>query len=195
MGKFDSLLEKIGLVTSVEDEPEEEQDGETYSEPKSSFYSSMRSTRGASDVRLTQSTDTPAVTASASAPQSSYRRARAQTPPEQTPLSPKVVNLHANVQMEVVVSSPESFDEAKAITDDLKNHKPVVINLEMTEHAAAQRITDFLCGACYALGGNIQQIADNIYLIAPGNVDIAATGDFKKTLQTEGGIHFPWKQD
>ena len=42
----------------------------------------------------------------------------------------KVVNLHANVQMEVVVTSPETFDEAKEISQHIKDNKPVVINLE-----------------------------------------------------------------
>ena len=97
--------------------------------------------------------------------------------------------------MEVVVASPESFEEAKEISDDLRNNKPVVINLEFVEHPIAQRITDFLCGACYALGGNVQQIADKIYMIAPGNVDIAASTDFRKTLQNEGGLVFPWSTE
>lgn len=70
----------------------------------------------------------------------------------------KVVNLHANVQMEVVVTSPETFDEAKEISQHIKDNKPVVINLEFVEQPIAQRITDFLCGCCYALNGNIQRL-------------------------------------
>ena len=55
----------------------------------------------------------------------------------------KVVNLHANVQMEVVVTSPETFDEAKEISQHIKDNKPVVINLEFVEQPIAQRITRF----------------------------------------------------
>ena len=104
----------------------------------------------------------------------------------------KVVNLHANVQMEVVVTSPETFDEAKEISQHIKDNKPVVINLEFVEQPIAQRITDFLCGCCYALNGNIQRIADNIFMIAPDNVDFAGDIDFRETLESEGGLVFPW---
>ena len=104
----------------------------------------------------------------------------------------KVVNLHANVQMEVVVTSPETFDEAKEISQHIKDNKPVVINLEFVEQPIAQRITDFLCGCCYALNGNIQRIADKIFMIAPDNVDFAGDIDFRETLESEGGLVFPW---
>ena len=104
----------------------------------------------------------------------------------------KVVNLHANVQMEVVVTSPETFDEAKEISQHIKDNKPVVINLEFVEQPIAQRITDFLCGCCYALHGNIQRIADKIFMIAPDNVDFAGDIDFRETLESEGGLVFPW---
>ena len=104
----------------------------------------------------------------------------------------KVVNLHANVQMEVVVTSPETFDEAKEISQHIKDNKPVVIILEFVEQPIAQRITDFLCGCCYALNGNIQRIADKIFMIAPDNVDFAGDIDFRETLESEGGLVFPW---
>ena len=107
----------------------------------------------------------------------------------------KVLNLHANVQMEVVVSSPESFEEAREISQHIKDKKPVIINLEFVEHGIAQRITDFLCGCCCAMDGNIQRIADKIFMIAPDNVDFAGDVDIRETLETEGGLAFPWGVD
>ena len=77
----------------------------------------------------------------------------------------KVLNLHANVQMEVVVASPETFEEAREISQHIKDKKPVIINLEFVEHGIAQRITDCLCGCCCAMDGNIQRIADKILRI------------------------------
>lgn len=103
----------------------------------------------------------------------------------------KILNLNANVQMEVVVASPESFDEARQIAQSIKNNKPVIINLEFVEHATAQRLTDFLCGCCCAVDGNIQRIADKIFMIAPGNVDFAGDVDIRQSLQTEG-LAFPF---
>lgn len=107
----------------------------------------------------------------------------------------KVVNLHANVQMEVVVASPESFDEARDIALHIRDKKPVVINLEFVEHKTAQRITDFLCGCCCAMDGNIQRIADKIFMIAPDNVDFAGDVAIRETLEQQGGLAFPWGVD
>ncbi|MBQ7064025.1 MAG: cell division protein SepF [Firmicutes bacterium] len=195
MGKLDAFLEKIGWTAAEE---ENEDDG-TYEEPRTAVYAKPRDYRGNQEVRLSH--DEPEeLYARQSAPVRNVQQpasrpaSRSQSYGEERS-NPKVVNLHASVQMEVVVASPESFDEAKGIADDLRNNKPVVINLEFVEHPIAQRITDFLCGACYALGGNVQQIADKIYMIAPGNVDIAASSDFRRTLQNESGLVFPWSQD
>lgn len=103
--------------------------------------------------------------------------------------SSKVVNMHANVQMEVVVTAPNNLEEAGEVCDYLKEKKTVIINLENIEHEIAQRISDFLCGACYALDGSIQLISDDIFIIGPVNVDI--TGQFKEELQANG-IKLPY---
>ena len=96
----------------------------------------------------------------------------------------KVVNINATTQFKVVVIQPESFDEAKEIADHLKERKPVVINLEVLDKDTAQKIFDFLNGAIYALGGSVQKVATNIYLIAPYNVTIM--GDFRDELKNKG---------
>lgn len=100
----------------------------------------------------------------------------------------KVVNIHTASQFKVVIMQPDTFDDAQDICDHLKNKKPVVINLEDVEKECAQRIIDFLSGAIYALDGNIQKVANGIFLIAPNNVDIM--GDFKEELKNKGV--FPW---
>lgn len=96
----------------------------------------------------------------------------------------KVVNINATTQFKVVVIQPETFDEAKEIADHLKERKPVVINLELMEKESARKIFDFLNGAIYALGGSVQKVAANIYLIAPYNVTIM--GDFRDELKNKG---------
>jgi len=96
----------------------------------------------------------------------------------------KVVNINATTQYQVVVIQPEEFDEAKEIADHLKDRKPVVINLELMDKDSAQKIFDFLNGAIYALGGSVQKVAANIYLIAPYNVSIMS--DFRDELKSKG---------
>lgn len=104
----------------------------------------------------------------------------------------KIVNIHTNIQMEVVVIHPETYDEAQDICDHISVKKPVIINLEKLDHDTAQRIMDFVSGACYALAGNLQRVTNYIFIIAPDNVDIA--GDFREELKTNG-IILPWKKD
>lgn len=100
----------------------------------------------------------------------------------------KVMNLQASVQMEVVVIQPTTYDEAQEICDNIKAKKPCIINLENMERSIAQRIMDFVSGACYTLDGNMQRVTNNIFLIAPENVDIL--GDFKEELKTNGIIEW-----
>ena len=100
----------------------------------------------------------------------------------------KVVNIHQPSQFKVIIMQPDSFDESQGICDHLKDKKPVIINLEGLEKEVAQRIVDFLSGSVYALDGNIQKVANGIFVIAPHNVDIM--GDFKDELRNK--TVFPW---
>ncbi len=102
----------------------------------------------------------------------------------------KILNIHTNQQMRVIVHEPKDFEEVPGIVDNLKNNKPVVINLEELEYELAKKIFDFLNGAVYALEGKIQKISKGIFIIAPKNVEIQ--GDFKKDTE-EKGI-FPWQK-
>ncbi|MBK5251196.1 MAG: cell division protein SepF [Peptostreptococcaceae bacterium] len=102
----------------------------------------------------------------------------------------KILNIHTNQQMRVIVHEPKDFEEVPGIVDNLKNNKPVVINLEELEYELAKKIFDFLNGAVYALEGKIQKISKGIFIIAPKNVEIQ--GDFKRETD-EKGI-FPWQK-
>ena len=92
----------------------------------------------------------------------------------------------------LVVIEPKAFDECPKLVDSLKGKKPVIINLEKLESDTARKIFDFLSGATYALNGNVQKIANNIFVFAPENVDISANVehkgiDFNSTAQKN-----PW---
>lgn len=96
----------------------------------------------------------------------------------------KVVSIQTNVQLQVVISYPETIDEAGVICDYIKSNKTVVINLDSVKHDAAQRIVDFLGGVVFALEGDIQYVSNKIFVVAPKNVDI--TGQFKEELKANG---------
>lgn len=82
-------------------------------------------------------------------------------------------------QFKMVVIEPKSFDECPKLVDNLKAKKPVIINLEKVESDTARKIFDFLSGATYAVNGNVQKVANNIFIFAPENVDVTANIDHK----------------
>lgn len=76
--------------------------------------------------------------------------------------------------MRVVVVEPVAFDEVQAIALNLRNRRPVIVNLERTDREIAKRVVDFMSGATYSLGGSMQRVGAAIFLFAPQNVDVAA---------------------
>lgn len=104
--------------------------------------------------------------------------------------NPNVYSINTNVQMQVVVIQPTCYEDAQQICDQVKSKKPVVVNLEQVEYPIAQRIMDFLSGTCYSLEGSIQRVANNIFVIAPENVEIS--GEFKEEIKSRSSVVFPW---
>lgn len=103
----------------------------------------------------------------------------------------KGVSLAGTNTFTLVVIEPKSFDECPKLVDSLKGRRPVVINLEKIETETAKKIFDFLSGATYALNGNVQKVANNIFIFAPEKVDITTN------QEERGGFDFganksPW---
>ncbi len=92
--------------------------------------------------------------------------------------------------IKLVVMEPQSFDESPRLVDLLKAKKPVIINLENLETEVARKIFDFLSGATYALNGNVQKIANNIFVFAPENVDVTYNNGAKASEQPP--VKSPW---
>ena len=95
-------------------------------------------------------------------------------------------------RFKIVVIEPKAFDECPKLVDSLKARKPVIINLERIENDTARKIFDFLSGATYALGGNVQKIAQNIFVFLPENVDVQANPDSGAFKYGED-VSNPWK--
>lgn len=95
----------------------------------------------------------------------------------------------------LVVIEPKGFDECSKLVDSLKSRKPIIVNLEKLDSDTARKIFDFLGGATYALNGNVQKVANNIFIFAPENVAISADGDNKPYNFGSGNIDDvnPWK--
>ena len=107
------------------------------------------------------------------------------------PLQNKSINPNTS-QFKMVVIEPKGFDESPKLVDNLKSKKPVIINLEKVESDTARKIFDFLSGATYALNGNVQKIANNIFIFAPENVDVTANID-QKGIDFSGSPKNVWR--
>ncbi|MFZ5639202.1 MAG: cell division protein SepF [Bacillota bacterium] len=99
-------------------------------------------------------------------------------------------NLHSQKNTRVVVCEPKSFDECKAIADNLKSHRAVIINLEDSDMELAKRVVDFISGTTYALNGSMQKVGNGIFLFVPNNMEIA--GEAKDTLKDKDKGIFTW---
>ena len=86
----------------------------------------------------------------------------------------------SGTNMEVCVVKPTSIDDSRDISETLLAGRTVILNLEGLDLEMSQRIIDFVSGATYALGGNLQRISNYIFLVTPNNVEI--TGDLQDLL-------------
>ena len=95
--------------------------------------------------------------------------------------------------MKMVVIEPQNFDESPKLVDSLKAKKPIIINLENLETDTARKIFDFLSGATYALNGNMQKVANNIFVFAPENVSVDYKSEQKASEKASDGYRSPWR--
>ncbi len=96
------------------------------------------------------------------------------------------INSRNNRRSQVFVIKPQDISHAQTVTQYLKEGNLVVINMEGIEIHTAQRIIDFIGGACDALDGSIQGISNNIFIAAPSN--IAVTGDLREEILNESAL-------
>jgi cell division inhibitor SepF len=74
----------------------------------------------------------------------------------------------------VSVLEPSSFNDAQALADRFKRQQPVILNLQNVDSELSRRMVDFCSGLTYALDGNIQTVANRVFLLTPRNVEVSA---------------------
>lgn len=76
------------------------------------------------------------------------------------------------MQSEVRVFEPRDFNESVVISKYLRENCPVIVNLKYIDATTAKRLVDFICGATYAIDGNVLKLGENIFLFTPQEVAI-----------------------
>lgn len=198
MGVLDRFLERIKLnedydeeedfleEDAIEDEDEdflEEED----SKIKKNFFQKFTS-RKSTEEESPEPEEEPEKTVSASKNDTRPSSSRTSMKTERTPrTSSKITPMRSsrrsgqtNNNMEVCVIKPTSMEDSREIADTLVDNCTVILNLEGLDMELAQRIIDFTSGACYSLGGTLQQISSYIFVLGPYNVEI--TGDLRNIL-------------
>ena len=90
----------------------------------------------------------------------------------------KVVELPgSSARSKLIVYRPVSYEDTMSIIDNLKSRKPIILNLENIEIDVAQRILDFMSGACSAMGGDIRKISAKIFAVVPADYEIVGNSD------------------
>lgn len=84
------------------------------------------------------------------------------------------------------VVSPVSFTEAQDVADRFKGSQPVIINLQGADRDLSRRLIDFASGLCYGLGGQMERVADQVYLLTPTDVEVS---DEERRRLRERGLH------
>ncbi len=74
----------------------------------------------------------------------------------------------------VSVVNPASFNDAQALADRFKRQQPVILNLQQADQELSRRMVDFCSGMTYALDGQIQSVANRVFLLTPRNVEVSA---------------------
>lgn len=87
---------------------------------------------------------------------------------------------------EVRVIKPQDISESQTVADFLKAGRPIVINMEGLELEFAQRIIDFIGGACYALDGSLKAVTANIFIAAPESVEVS--GDLREEILNDATV-------
>ncbi len=90
----------------------------------------------------------------------------------------KVVDLPvSSAHSKLIVYRPVSYEDTMSIIGNLKSRKPIILNMESIDIEIAQRILDFMSGACSAMGGDIRKVSAKIFAVVPADYEIVGNSD------------------
>ncbi len=84
----------------------------------------------------------------------------------------------------VILLRPTKIADAQHICDELKAGKTVVVNVEELSKEEIVRLYDFVSGVRYALEAKTMDITENVFVVAPSNVEIKL-GETKEEASDE----------
>ena len=80
--------------------------------------------------------------------------------------------------------TPTSFHDAQEIGERFRSNQPVIINLGGVDRDLKRRLVDFAAGLIFGLNGEMQRVAESVFMLTPKNVEVSA--DERRKLQERG---------
>jgi cell division inhibitor SepF len=82
------------------------------------------------------------------------------------------------------VVSPSTFNDVQEVADCFKSSQPVIVNLQGVDRDLSRRLIDFASGLCYGLEGNMERVADQVFLLTPSGAQVS--DDDRRRLREHG---------
>jgi len=82
------------------------------------------------------------------------------------------------------VVSPTGFNDVQKVADKFKRDQPVIINLQGVDRDLSRRLIDFASGLCYGLEGDMEKVADQVFLLTPHGAEVS--DDDRRRLRESG---------
>ena len=87
----------------------------------------------------------------------------------------------------LVSAKPDRLEDAQLVCTHLKERHVVIVNVEGIDGREAQRIVDFISGCVFALDGEIFDITNRIFAVAPSYVELQS---IQRDPKTRGFMSF-----
>jgi cell division inhibitor SepF len=104
--------------------------------------------------------------------------------PVSTPRPSVVRTIGPTTAARVHVIEPSGFGDAPEVGDRLKANQPVILNLQGLPKELQRRLIDFSSGLAYAVGGKMERVNDQVFLLTPTDVEVSQ--EEKERLQARG---------
>ena len=88
--------------------------------------------------------------------------------------TPRRMRATAELSPDVYTVAPIEFADAREVADRVMAGQPVILNLQTTNRELKRRMIDFCSGVTYSLGGDMERIAANIFLMTPSDLELSA---------------------
>lgn len=122
-----------------------------------------------------------------SVPPVTKQRAQEQQPKQQNPRSTRIaveekkMNLSMNAQQQaatamstIAIKEPRAYTDIMEAARIVRNGESVLVNFKFMADNQARRSIDFMTGVVFTLGGDIQNVGGQIFLMTPAQVSVDA---------------------